>query len=402
MRRPAELVIVSSGPGEVSTWAVPMARAAAAWAGARGQTLTLSLVLPPCQFASGQEAAFARRQSLFARVLGPRDCLAVVTGLRRLTLAGSGCVLHLGGDLWYSSTLARRAGVPAYAYVETPLIRSRARRFARIFVPSQDLAARLASAGVRADQVVTVGDLRVDALTRARPAVRAPRGGVRVALFPGSRRWIVAGFLPFLLETAAAIRERRREIEFALVASPFLRRDAFAAALDGRRADVERLGIAVVDGDDLGAAAGTDLAITLPGTNTVQLAVLGVPMLVVLPLDHPGRIRTEGLSEWLARIPGLGGAIKGVMAWRFLRRPHALAWPNREAGRMIVPEMVGRLDPRDVAQRALAMLDDRAGLEATARDLREVYRTPAGVAERMLEVMAAPLTAPAERSAVLA
>jgi lipid-A-disaccharide synthase len=379
-----------------------MARAAAAWAAARRQTLTLSLVLPPCQFASGQEAAFARRQGLFARVLGPRDCLAVVTGLRRLTLAGGGCVLHLGGDLWYSSTLARRAGVPAYAYVETPLIRARAHRFARIFVPSEDLAGRLTSAGVRPDQVVTVGDLRVDALTQARPAVRPPRGGARVALFPGSRRWIVGGFLPFLLETAAAMRERRGDVEFSLVASPFLRREALTATLNGERASLEQLGIAVVNGDDLGAAAGADLAVTLPGTNTVQLAVLGVPMLVVLPLDHPGRIRTEGLSEWLARIPGLGGAIKGVMAWRFLRRPHALAWPNREAGRMIVPEMVGRLDPRDVAQRALAMLDDRAGLEATERDLREVYRTPAGVAERMLEVMAAPLTAPAGRPAVLA
>lgn len=401
-RDPAELVIVSSGPGEVSTWAVPMARAAAAWAAARGKTLTLSLVLPPCQFASGQEAAFARRQDLFARVLGSRDCLAVVTGLRRLALAGSGCVLHLGGDLWYSSTLARRAGVPAFAYVETPLIRSRAHRFARIFVPSEDLAGRLTADGVRPEQVVTVGDLRVDALTQARPAVRARRGGARIALFPGSRRWIVGGFLPFLLQTAEAMRERRREVEFALVASPFLRRDALAAALEGRRANLDRLGIAVVDGDDLGAAADADLAITLPGTNTVQLAVLGVPMLVVLPLDHPGRIRTEGLSEWFARIPGLGRAIKGVMARRFLRRPHALAWPNRQAGRMIVPEMVGRVDPREVAERALAMLDDRTALEATARDLGELYRTPAGVAERMLDVMAAPLTAAVGRPAVLA
>ena len=134
----------------------------------------------------------------------------------------------------------------------------------------------------------------------------------------------------------------------------------------------------------------------------MQLAVLGVPMLVVLPLDRPGRIRTEGLSEWLARIPGLGGAIKGVMAWRFLRRPHALAWPNREAGRMIVPEMVGRLDPADVARRALAMLDDRGGLEATARDLRDVDHTPPGVAERMLDVMAPALTASTGRPAVLA
>ncbi|HEV2440741.1 MAG TPA: hypothetical protein VGX97_11840 [bacterium] len=398
----AELLIVSSGPGEVSTWAVPMARAAAAWAGARGQTLTLSLVLPPCQFASGQEAAFARRQGVFARVLGPRDCLAVVTGLRRLTLAGGGGVLHLGGDLWYSSTLARRAGVPAYAYVETPLIRSRAHRFAQIFVPSQDIADRLISEGVRPGHVAAVGDLRVDALTQARPAARAPHDGVRVALFPGSRRWIVGGFLPFLLRTAEAMRDRRREIEFALVASPFLRREALAAMLDGRRAALERLGIGVVDGDDLGAAAGADLAITLPGTNTVQLAVLGVPMLVVLPLDRPGRIRTEGLSEWLGRIPGLGSAIKGVMAWRFLRRPHALAWPNRQAGRMIVPEMVGHLDPSEVAQRALAMLNDRAALDAAARDLRELYRTPAGVADRMLDAMASQLTVPVERPAVLA
>ena len=401
-RPSAELVIVSSGPGEVSTWAVPMARAARAWAAARGEALTLSLVLPPCQFASGQEAAFARRQGLFARVLGPRDTLAVVTGLRRLALAAPGCVLHLGGDLWYSSTVARRAGVPAYAYVETALIRSRAQRFAGVFVPSQILANELAAAGVRADRVAVAGDLRVDALARARSTVRPAHDGVRVALFPGSRRWIVGGFLPFLLRTVDAMHARRGDLAFTLIASPFLRRDAIDSALDGRRADLRRLGITIVDGDDLGAAANADLAITLPGTNTVQLAVLGVPMLVVLPLDRPGRIRTEGLSEWLARIPGLGGAIKGVMAWRFLRRPHALAWPNREAGRMIVPEMVGRLDPADVARRALAMLDDRGGLEATARDLRDVYHTPPGVAERMLDVMAPALTASTGRPAVLA
>lgn len=376
-----------------------MARAAAAWAAARGHALTLSLVLPPCQFASGQEAAFARRQGLFARVLGPRECLAIVTGLRRLTLAAPGCVLHLGGDLWYSSTLARRAGVPAFAYVETPLIRSRAHRFARVFVPSRDLADGLASEGVPRDRLLTVGDLRVDALTQARPGARVPRAGLQVALFPGSRRWIVRGFLPFLVDIAAAMRERRPDVRFVLVVSPFLRREALTQVLDGQRPALARLGIAVADGDDLGAAAEADLAVTLPGTNTVQLAVLGVPMLVVLPLDRPGRIRTEGLSEWLGRVPGLGSAIKGVMARRFLKRPHALAWPNREAGRMIVPELVGRLSPGEVAGRALALLEDPDGLDATARDLRELYRTPAGVADRMLEAMASSLAAPAGRIA---
>lgn len=395
MRAPAQLLIVSSGPGEVSTWAVPMARAAAAWAAARGQPLALSLILPPCQFASGQEAAFARRQGVFATVLGPRDCLAVVTGLRRLALAGPGCVLHLGGDLWYSSTLARRAGVPAFAYVETSLIRRRAGRFARIFVASQDLADRLTDEGVSRGQVLAVGDLRVDALARARPGVRAPQTGARVALFPGSRRWLVEGFLPFLLQVADAMRQRRPDVDFSLVVSPFLPRHTLAAVLRAHRRDLDRLEITVADGDDLGAAAGTDLAITLPGTNTVQLAVLGIPMLVALPLNRPERIRTEGLSEWIARVPGLGRAIKGVMAWSFLRHRHVVAWPNRHAGRMVVPEMVGRLDPTSVAGRALALLDDRGALDGMARELRDLYRTPAGVAERMLDAMAGSLAAEA-------
>jgi hypothetical protein len=387
----AELVIVSSGPGEVSGWAVPMARAAGNRTASCGGPLTLSLVLPPCQFASGQEAAFARRQGLFRRVLGPRDCLAVVTGLRRLSLAGPGCVLHLGGDLWYSSTLARRMGVPAFAYVETPLIAPRAHRFAGIFVPSQALAGLLTSRGVSPSRVAVVGDLRVDALAQARPPVRTAGARPRVALFPGSRRWIIRGFLPFLLETAAALRERRADAEFVLIASPFLRRDALAAALAPHRVLLDRLAVTVAEGDDLAAAAGADLAVTLPGTNTVQLAVLGVPMLVVLPLNRPEQIRTEGVSEWLARIPGLGGAIKGVMARRFLRQPHALAWPNRDAGRMVVPELVGRLDPAEVGRTAAAMLDDRAGLDATAQRLKDIYRTPPGVAGRMLDAMAGAL-----------
>jgi lipid-A-disaccharide synthase len=369
-----------------------MARAAAAWAAGRGQPLRLSLVLPPCQFASGQEAVFARRQRLFANVVGPRECLLTLAGLRRLPLTGPGCVLHLGGDLWYSSTLARRLRVPAFAYVETPLIRKRARRFARIFAASHELAERLTSQGVRPDQIMAAGDLRVDALTRARPAVGGSRSGVRVAFFPGSRRWLVEAFLPFVLEIAHAMRQRRPTLDFSLVASPFLPRGALAAALERQRAGLERLRVTVVDGDDLGAAADADLAITLPGTNTVQLAVLGTPMLVVLPLNHPERIRTEGLSEWIARIPGLGGAVKRLMVRRFLRHPRAVAWPNRHAGRMIVPELVGRLQPAAVADRALSMLDDRRALEAIAHDLRDLYRTRPGVAERMLDAMAASLT----------
>ncbi len=384
----AELVLVSSGPGEVSNWAIPMARAASAWAEARGTPLGLSLILPPCQFASGQEIEFAQRQGLFARILGPRACLALVTGLRRLKTAGGGCVLHLGGDFWYSVTLGRRLGFPAFAYAETPLVRGRARRFQRVFLPSQPLADLLTASGVAADRITVVGDLRVDHLSAFRALASAVRPGSRVALLPGSRRWIVEGFLPFLLGTAAAMRARRPDIVFSLIASPFLRREALERILDGHREALRDLTVEVTQDDRLAALARSDLAITLPGTNTVELAILGVPMLIVLPLDRPGRIRTQGLSEWLARVPGLGAVIKGAMVWRFARRPELLGWPNREAGRPIVPELVGRVTPADAAERALALLDDRPGLARTAAELRGLYSTPPGVARRMLDAMA--------------
>lgn len=385
---PAELVLVSSGPGEVSNWAVPMARAASAWAACRGVRLVLSLVLPPCQFASGQESAYARRQGLFSRVLGPAGCLAVVTGLVRMPVAPRGCVLHLGGDLWYSAALGRRLGYPAFAYVETPLIQKRAHQFERVFLPSEALADFLRGRGVPGERLLVVGDLRVDHLAGHRQPEASPRAGTRVALLPGSRRWILEGVLPLFLEAGRVLRGRRPDLSFGVIASPFLRRDVLEAALRPHRKALEELCVEVVQDGHLSALAASDLAITVPGTNTVELAILGVPMVVVLPLHRPVRIRTEGVSEWLGRIPGLGHAIKGFMARQFMRRGEFVAWPNRDARRRIVPELVGRVSPSDVAEAAQALLSDRAGLDRVGWELRSLYSTPPGVAERMLEAMA--------------
>ncbi|HXX38566.1 MAG TPA: hypothetical protein VEP50_10555 [bacterium] len=370
-----------------------MAQAAAAWAERRGLSLMLSLILPPCQFASGQEIAYARRQGPFSRILGPRACLALVVGLRRLPVSGPGCVLHLGGDLWYTTALGRRLGFPAFAYVETDLVRRRAHRFRRIFLPSQELADTLASARVPRDRLAVVGDLRVDHLMSFRGLAGAPRRGAHVALLPGSRRWIVENMLPFLLETAAVMRAQRGEIRFSVIASPFLAPDGLARVLEPHRAGLEALAVDVVQDGRLRVLSGCDLAITLPGTNTVELATLGVPMLVVLPLNRPGRIRTEGLSEWIGRLPGLGTAIKSAMAWRFAHQGRLAAWPNRKAGRQVVPELVGRISPAEASRRALELLADPVRLDRIAGELRGLYSTPPGVARRMLEEMAPFLSA---------
>ena len=392
-RAPAELVIIANGPGELTGWAVPLARAARAWAASQDRALRLSLVLPPCQVASGYERPFAIRQGVFHRIFTPKECLAFVTGWRRFPSAGPGCVLHLGGDLWYSAALARRFGFPALAYVETSLIRKRIDRFERAFVPSQALADRLVRRGVPAHRLSVVGDIRIEHLQTI-PALSLARGRQRVALLPGSREWILRLGLPLLLSVVPVVRALRPEVEFTLIVSPFLSSGMISRAISAGR----DLGIDVMDREQLEAATQCDLAITYPGTNTVELAVLGVPMLVLLPLHHPQAIRTPGLNEWVSRIPGMAGLTKSIIVAVYTRRHKLLAWPNREAGRMITPEMVGRITPPQVARRAIEMLDDRAGLGRIAHELRTLYPPARGATARILEEMA-PFLWPAARTA---
>ena len=395
-----ELVLVANSPGEVSYLAIPMARAAKIWAASRGLPLAVSLILPPCQWASGQEATFAKQAATFERIFSPRDCLAFAARLRRFPAPGPGCVLHFGGDLWYSATLARRFRFSVFAYVESsqPILR-RARWFSRVFLPSRTLSDRLLAGGAPRERLSVVGDLRVEHLQSIRSTTARVRSGSRVALLPGSRRWIVSIALPYILELVPAMRALRPDLRFSLIASPFLSRDDLERTLARRGATLGDLGIEIVEHDHLRAMAECDLALTYPGSNNDELAILGVPMLVVLPLEHVSEIRTPGLSEWLGRIPGVANLVKAVVVGRYLRHHRLLAWPNQHAGRMVVPELVGRLTPGEVARRAVAMLDDRSGLLRMSQELRALYANSESTARRMLEEMAPFLERPGDHAA---
>ncbi|GJP79097.1 hypothetical protein CLOP_g9340 [Closterium sp. NIES-67] len=118
------------------------------------------------------------------------------------------------------------------------------------------------------------------------------------------------------------------------------------------------------------------LALTTVGTNTAELAALGVPMVVVLPTQSLELF--QGASGGvLGLLPSLLPAAPAAALTRFLnaallRSLPFLSWPNRWAGRQVVPEVVGEVRPGEVAAVAAELLGQAAALEGMRRELRQV------------------------------
>ncbi|MDR5695819.1 MAG: hypothetical protein QN121_11180 [Armatimonadota bacterium] len=381
---PHDVILVANGPGEVAGWAVPLARALRSLGSSEKVPLRLSLILPPCQFSTGRERDVAASLNLFDRIEGPWDCLKVIAGLKRFPVGHRACLVHLGGDLWYSQMLSRRLNVPAFAYVETPLVARRHRPFRRLFVPTAPLAKELGERGVPEAKIRVVGDLRADALSGslARSESRS-RGSV--VMLTGSRAQSFLWLLPFFLEVAKTIKQARPEVSLSLPISPFLPPCLVEEALRKEEKTLKDTGIIVVEGGRWDLLASAELALTIPGTNTLELSMLGIPMIVVLPLQEPGRIPLEGLLEWVGRVPGIGPWIKWVAIRRYIRRKRFVALPNLLAGRKIVPEMIGPLSPGEVAAEALRWLEDDEGRRNMTEALRNLHPEGGGAAMRIAQ-----------------
>jgi lipid A disaccharide synthetase len=88
----------------------------------------------------------------------------------------------------------------------------------------------------------------------------------------------------------------------------------------------------------------------------------------------------DGLAGLLGRLPLLRWLFGLVLtAWR-LRHSGLLASPNIAAGRLVVPERVGRITPEQIAAEAADWLASPARLEGMRADLRSLRGAPGAVA----------------------
>jgi lipid-A-disaccharide synthase len=108
------------------------------------------------------------------------------------------------------------------------------------------------------------------------------------------------------------------------------------------------------------------LAITIPGTNTLELALAGLPALVLLPLHKPEMLPLEGFWHWLLSGPGLRG-LKQRFVWRLAARLPHLALPNLWLNERVFPELRGVFSPAEVASAGLELLTPERAQEVRAR-----------------------------------
>ncbi len=193
---------------------------------------------------------------------------------------------------------------------------------------------------------------------RLGPPLPRPAGS-RYALLPGSRRHEAQRLLPVFLQAAELLRQEQPRASFVLGLAEELRQEPDLA--DRAR----RAGVEVVDGL-LPAVRGARAALVASGTATLELAVLGVPMVVAYRVHA---------STYLA----------GRLLVRGVRH---IALPNILAGRQIVPEHIQDLRPERLAADLLSVAEDPATLDdlASVRTSLGPGRASQRAAEALLDL----------------
>lgn len=365
----ADVVITVNSPGELLSWVAGTATEIKK----RRPDLRVVVALVPCPFASGREMVVARELPGVDIVLSPGETAKAWFGAfpQRYRPAPEGVVLYLGGEPWHTLLLARPLGYAKLAYVV------RDNNFWRYFdvlgLAADDLSEKLKRhPGVRLEHV---GNMMVDAVAsnvRAEElkcaADNGRDGAVTIGMFPGSRGIHLRVALGPFLRVAQLVRAQLPQSRFLLAASPFASREAVARALE-RPLDVglatasgkllgdrivldDGLEVSVIWGQPYRAMALLDVALTIPGTNTAELAACGRPMVVGVSSLVP--FPRGGLGGLLDKLP-LFSKFKRYLRLRSYRRHGYAALPNKVAGEMIVPEVLVEEDIGILTEPLLAL-----------------------------------------------
>jgi lipid-A-disaccharide synthase len=118
-----------------------------------------------------------------------------------------------------------------------------------------------------------------------------------VGLFPGSRKQEIRNLFPVILESAELLRKQFPDVQFILPLAASLRRADIDAMLSASGLD-----IIVVEGMGYDVMQVCDAIVTVSGTVTLEIAMIGVPMAIIYKVSPI----TYMIAKRLIRVDHIG------------------------------------------------------------------------------------------------
>jgi hypothetical protein len=290
--------VFTNSPGEVFGWVQPLCRRLTQ----AFKPVSISIFLTPCQYATGEEARVAASFPGVCSVYLPSETLTCL--FSKCADFSTGTVFFMGGDPMHAKRFSKKIGARLVGYFNH-----------RIPTDGFDFFI-FKSKGI---------DLMAEDLA---PSPIDDRQGV--VLLPGSRPEHLQVALPMMIEMASFYPE------VTVMVSPFTSKQQLNL-FESLYPDTvfQRM----TDPNDLSRYK---FALTIPGTNTMQLAYLGIPFLMILPTHDSRILRMDGFLGLLLYVPLLGKLLKFLILNIKVSKSALYALPNQAFGHAVCPELVGR------------------------------------------------------------
>lgn len=403
-----QIFITTNSPGEILGWVKPLVKKLKQ----KKREVKIVVVILPCQYAGGREEKVVHSLQEIDYVINPKEYSKyILWGIKPsgITLEKRGVIVFLGGDPLHALLLSKRLKFPAVAYIQKPRWKN---YFAKFMVIDEGIKKKFLEKGIKPQQVRVVGDLMADTLELQIPKEKIyklwhlNREDFIISLMPGSRLYQTKYLIPFFLRVGEIIKSRFPYSQFLLPLSPFipveevkkLAENPSSKFLEGtefkfkkekdkiKLKSKEGLEVLVITTNQYDALNISDLLLTIPGTNTAQAGFLGIPMVVIIPLNKPELIPLDGWPGLVEKIIPFGSLLKRALVKKYSKTLCFAALPNRKANKKIVPELKGIIKAKEVAQEAIKLLENSSQREEISYKLKEIMGGK-GASNKMVNVI---------------
>ena len=408
-KKSVAVVVISNGPGELSTWVKPVVdnlKKINDFIEEKNKlNLSIRLVLVPCPNATGKEFEVANAWKIFELITQAKNFWHL---LMKPSSFGywpkRGVVIFLGGDQFWSILLAKRLGYINITYAEWI---ARWPKWTNIIAAMNEKVRIILPEKYRYKCKI-IGDLMADIKVDSEMPLKNKEKSL-IALLPGSKKAKLSIGIPFFLETADLIAAKNNNVDFIIPVAPTTNKEEYLFFQSNKNPiskyysskiktikKGERLPFDYVVETEKNTKIyliskhpcyevlkKCDLAITTVGANTAELAAINLPMIVVLPTQHLNMMNAwDGIFGIIGKIPIINKLFSLIVKSWNLKANKFFSWPNIKAKKSIVPERIGNISPINIAKEALFLINNEKVLSKIRKNLLN-QRGKNGAAEKL-------------------